>query len=250
VRSMGTLVSGGSARVEATSGSLYGAWFGQNWTFNGIATYGGLTTDLTRVVSYSLSNGTCILPCITDVNGTLAGNPSGRSYAVGVSGGYQARVGSWDVEPSVSVNYRRVNVDSFTESSVAGNAAALAMTFGEQTFESLRSVVGLDLSRAVSVPFGVLTPIVRVEWDHEFKTSAETISTRYEFDPSIPALGSRCYSCFLLPTDPPVANYGIAAVGVSVTLARRIQAFVYDEALFGYNDYHSNAVTLGARAQF
>jgi uncharacterized protein YhjY with autotransporter beta-barrel domain len=246
LRTAGLLVSGGSAQVQATSGSLYGAWFGQNWTFNGIATYGALTTDLTRVVKYDLTALCPPLTTCTGVDRTLKGSPDGRSFAVGATAGYQVYADSWDIVPSLSVNYRRVTVDSFTESDPDPNDG-LALSFGDQTVESLRSVVALDLSRPVSVSFGVVTPIVRVEGDHEFKNGVRTIDAHYAFDPTA---NTTCLSCFALPTDAPVANYGTAAVGLSVTLARRVQAFVYDEALFGYSDYHSNAVTLGVRGQF
>ena len=40
-----------------------------------------------------------------------------------------------------------------------------------------------------------------------------------------------------------------AGAGVIVTLAQRVQAFVFDEAQFGYSKYHSNSVTLGVRGQ-
>jgi uncharacterized protein YhjY with autotransporter beta-barrel domain len=245
VRTAGLLVSGGSARVQATSGSVYGAWFGQNWTFNGIATYGGLTTDLTRVVQYNLTT-LCAPPTCTSVDRTLAGSPDGRSFAVGASAGYQINADTWDLVPSLSVNYRRVTIESFTEHD-PDPSDGLALSFGDQTVESLRSVLALDLSRPVSVSFGVVTPLVRVEWDHEFKTGIRAIDAHYAFDPTA---NTTCLSCFALPTDAPVANYGIAALGFSVTLARRVQAFVYDEALFGYSAYHSNAVTLGVRGQF
>jgi len=231
--------------VKATSGSLYGAWSGQNWTFNGIATYGGLTTDMTRVVKYNLLATTG--HAATAVDSTLNGSPDGRSFAIGATGGYQVQAASWDLVPSLSVNYRRVTIDSFTESDPTNPKDGLPLSFGDQTVESVRSVLGVDLSRPVSVSFGVVTPIFRVEWDHEFENGVRTIDAHYRFDPMI---GGRCFSCFALPTDAPVADYGIAAVGVSVTLARRLQAFVYDEALFGYSDYHSNAVTIGVRGQF
>jgi uncharacterized protein YhjY with autotransporter beta-barrel domain len=246
LRTSGLLVSGGSAQVQATSGSLYGAWFGQNWTFNGIATYGGLTTDLTRVVKYNLV-GICLNDC-TAVDRTLKGSPDGRSFAIGATAGYQVQADSWDIVPSLSVNYRRITIDSFTESDPTDPSDGLPLSFGDQTIESLRSVVALDLSRPVSVSFGVVTPIIRVEWDHEFKNGAQTINAHYAFDPT--AGSAACLSCVALPTDAPVANYGIVALGLSVTLARRVQAFVYDEALFGYSDYHSNAVTVGVRGQF
>jgi hypothetical protein len=55
---------------------------------------------------------------------------------------------------------------------------------------------------------------------------------------------------FNLRTDSSPANYGIAGAGFSVALPRRLQAFVYDEALVGYKDYRSNSVAVGVRGQF
>ena len=262
-RASGANVSGGNAEVKSTSGSLYGAWFGEHWTFNGIATYGKLTTNVSRIVNYTATYDTskfadpqpdlsdqCVgTICTVSVNRTLKGDPDGRTLAVGATGGYQLSVYNWDIFPSVSVNYRRSTINSFTETDPNPPAGGdgLALAFNDQTVESTRSILGLDLSRPVSVAFGVVTPIVRVEWDHEYKTRARTIGAHYAFDPTA---GSTCLSCFALPTDGSPANYGIAGLGLSVTLARRVQAFLYDEALFGFANYHSNSVALGIRSQF
>jgi uncharacterized protein YhjY with autotransporter beta-barrel domain len=261
VRASGAAVSGGSARVAATSGSLYGAWFGQNWNFNGIATYGKLTTRLSREVKYTATYANGFDPqnipnatdqctataCSVTVDRTLQGSPGGRSFAVGATAGYQYSVSSWDIAPSLSINYRRASFDSFAENDPNLASDGLALSFGAQTVESLRSMLGVELSRPVSASFGVLTPLVRVEWDHEYKTAVRTISAHYLFDPS--CNNGVCDSNFALPTDAPSGNYGVAGAGISVTLARRVQAFVFDEALFGYSHYHSNSITLGVRAQ-
>jgi len=262
-RDTGVNSSGGSAQVKGTSGSLYGAWFSDNWTVNGIATYGKLTTNLSRAVKYSVTYNTALDPqadindpgcppaaatCTVSVNRTLQGNPDGSSVAVGATAGYQTTAASWDVMPSLSVNYRRAKFDSFSEHDPNDPNDGLPLSFADQTVESLRSILALDLSKPVSTSFGVVTPIVRVEWDHEFRTSIRTIAAHYTFDPS--CKNGVCDSDFLLPTDAPVGNYGVAGAGLSVTLANRVQAFVYDEVLFGYQNYHSNAVTIGLRGQF
>lgn len=259
----GSVPSGGSARVRGTSGSLYGAWFGEHWTFSGIGTYGSLTTNLSRVVSYSVTylNGFDPLPaspadkdncvgatCTVTTNNTLTGSPHGSTGAVGVTAGYQYTAYSWDITPSLSANYRHASFDSFSESAVSsGSGAGLALAFGNQAVESTRSILGLDISRPISTPFGVLTPVVRGEWDHEFETGVRTVNAHYAYDPSL-AFG-QCLSCFALPTDAVVANYGIVGAGVSVALAQRIQAYVYDEVLVGYTNYQSNSIAIGLRGQ-
>jgi uncharacterized protein YhjY with autotransporter beta-barrel domain len=266
-RSDGLNVSGGSARVQGTSASLYAAWFGQNWNFNGIASLGRLVTNLTRQVSYTVSYQTAFfdnqnsggfIPFSTDgcsgsqpncsatVNRTLQSDPSGRSLAVGATGGYQYSAYSWNFDPSLSLAYRRATIDAFSESDPTDPNDGLPLAFGNQNVNSLRSVIGLDISRPVSVPFGVLTPLIRAEWDHEFETGERTIDAHYRFDPTA---ATTCLSCYQLPTDRIPANYGVVGAGLSVTLAHRLQAFVYDEVLVGYTDYHSNTVSVGLRGQ-
>jgi Autotransporter beta-domain len=259
------VTGGGSAQVKSTSGSLYGAWFGQNWNFNAIATYGHLKTDVSRNIKYTATFDTSLFAdpqgdltpidkcvgtiCTVSVDRTLQGDPDGHTVAVGATVGYDYSAYSWNISPSLSANYRRSTISSFTETDPNPPAGGdgLALAFNDQTVESLRSILGVAVSRPVSVPFGVLTPIFRIEWDHEYKTGARAIGAHYAFDPTAK---TTCLSCFGLPTDSTPPNYGIAGLGVSVTLARRIQAFIYDEALIGYDNYHSNSIALGARVNF
>lgn len=257
---VGLLVNGGSARVQGTSGSVYGAWYGQHWSFSGIATYGHLSTTLSRNVVYTVTyqNGfdtqadikdNCSgTTCTASVDTNLRGDPSGHTVAVGATAGYQLNQAGWDLLPSLSINYRRASFGAFNEFDPNPNdkGAGLALAFNDQSIESLRSILGLDISRPVSTTFGVVTPMIRGEWNHEFKTGLHTIGSHYVYDPTA---GTTCLSCFQLPTDATPGNYGIAGAGVSVTLPHRIQAFVYDEVLFGFANYRSNSVAFGARIQ-
>jgi uncharacterized protein YhjY with autotransporter beta-barrel domain len=262
IRPSGTAVSGGSTNIKSTSGSVYGAWFGPAWYFNGIINYGSLKSEQSREVKYSAIYGDGFDPqtipgsadqcngttCTVTVDRLLTGNPSGNAFAVGATAGYQYAAFGLDLTPSLSINYRRSKFDSFSETDPVVANDGLALSFGEQTVESLRSILGVQASKPISVSFGVISPVVRVEWNHEFKTGIRSISAHYAFDPS--CVNGVCDSNFALPTDSPALNYGVAGAGVIVTLARRVQAFVFDEAQFGYSNYHSNSVTLGVRGQF
>ena len=261
IRPSGTTVSGGSTRIKSTSGSVYGAWFGPAWYFNGIFNYGNLKTDQSREVKYTATYAAGFDPqsipgatdqctgttCTVTVDRLLVANPGGNTFAVGATAGYQYAAFGWDLSPSLSVNYRRVKFDSFSETDPNLANDGLALSFGERTIESLRSILGGQVSKPISVSFGIVAPVVRLEWDHEFKTGLRSIAAHYVFDPS--CVNGVCDSNFALPTDTPAANYGVAGAGVVVTLARRVQVFVFDEAQFGYSHYHSNSVTLGVRGQ-
>jgi uncharacterized protein with beta-barrel porin domain len=262
VGASGTAVSGASTHLKNTSGSVYGAWFGPAWYFNGIINYGRLKSDLSREVKYTAtydagfdpqsipgSTDVCTATtCTVTVDRLLTANPGGSALAVGATAGYQYAAFGWDFSPSLSINYRKSKFDSFSETDPNLATDGLGLSFNERTIESLRSILGVQVSKPISVPFGVVSPVVRVDWNHEFKTGARSIAAHYAFDPS--CVNGVCDSNFALPTDTPASNYGVAGAGVVVTLARRVQVFVFDEAQFGYSNYHSNSVTLGVRGQF
>jgi uncharacterized protein YhjY with autotransporter beta-barrel domain len=262
IRASGAAVSGGSTHLKSTSGSVYGAWFGPEWYFNGIVNYGNLKSDLSREVKYSATYPSGFDPqsipgaadcpmtaptCTVTVDRILVANPGGNVLAVGATAGYQYAAFGWDLTPSLSINYRRSKFDSFSETDPNLANDGLGLSFNERTIESLRSILGVQISKPISVSFGVVSPVVRVEWNHEFKTGARSIAAHYSYDPS--CVPGPCDSNFALPTDTPASNYGVAGAGIVVTLARRVQAFVFDEAQFGYSKYHSNSVTLGVRGQ-
>jgi Autotransporter beta-domain len=52
-------VSGGDLTVKDASGSLYGAWFGDQLFINGIASYGSPKTDENRILAYENNNPAC-----------------------------------------------------------------------------------------------------------------------------------------------------------------------------------------------
>jgi uncharacterized protein YhjY with autotransporter beta-barrel domain len=260
---LGTAVSGGSAQVKDTSGSIYGAWFDQGWNFNGIATWGRLQTNLSRVVSYTLTyanttpnpfgTAECVgATCTVSTSRTLNGDPNGSSVAIGATGGYQTRAGAFDIAPNLSVNYRRASINSFVENDPNPPAGGdgLALAFGDQVVESFRTILGVDLSTPISASFGVITPLMRLEWDHEFKTGVRYLQAQYAAAGGLLNANGGCLSCFALPTDTVGANYGLVGAGLSVLLAHRVQAFVYDEVLFGVSNYSSNSVAIGLRGQF
>ncbi len=268
IRPSGTAVSSGGTRVKSTSGSIYGAWFGPAWYVNGIVNYGNLKSDLSREVKYSVSYNygadvqtipgqtdvctpsppTAASTCTVSVDRVLTASPSGNAYAVGATAGYQYSAFGWDLSPSLSLNYRKSKFDAYSENDPTLASDGLALSFAEHSIESLRSILGVQASTPISASFGVVSPVVRLEWNHEFKTGERSIAAHYAFDPS--CKNGTCLSDFALPTDTPASNYGVAGVGVIVTLAGRVQAFVFDEAQFGYSNYHSNSVTIGVRGQF
>jgi len=245
LRSSGNSVSGGDARVKGTSGSLFAAWFGERWTFNGIASFGTLKTDITRIATYASLNPGCTPTCGV-TNRTFTGDPSGHDTAVGATAGYDVNVGAWSLSPTLSLNYRKVKIDDYSENEFNApvGGGGLALRYGSQDIDSLRSVLGISVTRPFSESFGVISPNFKAEWQHEYKDESRTVDASYVFDLS-PTQVSR----FPIQTDAAAKNFGIIGVGLTALFSNRLQAYVTYERLVGVSYLTSNSITLGLRGQ-
>lgn len=246
------LVSGGKVKVRGPSGSLFGAWFGERLSVNGIVSYGKPDSDIERSVVYA-SNTTCT-PACGNVNRTLTGSPDSRYFAAGATLMYDViSGGAVDLTATGSLAYRSVKIDSFSETDPTVNGG-LALAYDEQSINSLRSILGLMVSRAVSTGFGVMTPSLRAEWHHEFRDDPRTLRAKYVVnDALLPAeVGnfSNCLSCFQFVTDSQDADFAVVGVGLSFLFAGRLQGYIEYEGLFGVSHLTSNAIGIGLRGQF
>lgn len=241
----GFLVSGGDVEVEGVSGSLFGSWFGNHWSLSGIATYGSLSSDVSRVAQYASDNPACALGCGTDR--LLTGKPDGDYVALGVTLGYQISAGGWDIEPSLGGVYRDVSIDGYTERDSMNGG--LALQYDDQKIKSTRSIVSVAFSRPISRSFGVLVPNLQLEWHHEFEDDVRAMQAKYAAD-TTSATCTGAVSCFTFLTDQPESDFGVASVGLSAVFARRVQAYFIYEALLGVQDLNSSSIALGLRGQF
>ncbi len=243
------VVNGGDLEVTGGSGSIFGAWFGNHVSVDAIATYGSLSSDITRRLRIESNNDNCATAACPTQDRTFLGSPDGDYFSTGVNVAYEFDAASWDLALSVAGNYRDITIDSYAETDSAANGG-LALAYGEQKVESMRSIVGFSASRLSSQSFGVLMPTFRAEWHHEFKDDPRTIQAQYAIEPTLQNKASACVSCFALQSDTPESDFGIVGVGLSLTFARRMQLFMYYETLLGVSDYKSNSISLGFRGQF
>jgi len=244
-------VSGGDVEVKGVSGSLFAGYFAEGLTLSGIATYGSLESDVSRRVVYNSSSATCT-GC--GAVRTMTGSPDGSYVAVGLTAGYDLSLGGWDLTPSVSANYREVDIDGYSETDLAGGG--LALRYDDQTIESTRSIVGVALSRPISRTFGVLVPSFRAEWHHEFEDDPRSVRAKYVLEDTLLAGASSAQnfncaiSCFTMLTNQADSDFAVASVGLSATFPRRVQVYVFYEALLGAADLNGNSIAAGLRGQF
>jgi outer membrane lipase/esterase len=224
--------NGGTLDSNAYTGALYGNYYAtENFYFDGIASIGGINYESIRHIQYSL-------PAET-INTQTKGTPSGNQYSIGLGSGYNYALRQWLFNPYARVNYIKLDVDRFSETGGDG----WAMAFNDQSVESVTTTLGGQISYALSTSWGVLMPMLRGEWHHQYKDGSRNIAVRFLGDTTTGLT-------FNTVTTSPDRNYFTVGIGMSATFAHGISAFFNYDALLGYRNLESHLLTLGARMEF
>lgn len=247
------VVTGGDVELDSTSASVFAAWFGEAWYFDGIVSYGTIDNESTRRVVYD-STDMC-MPACPPQNRTLTGDTDGDYTSLGASAGYEINRGNWDFNTTLSLSYRDISIDGFDEVD-SDPMGGLALRYGEQNIESLRSIVGFSATGYFSRSFGILSPQFRAEWHHEFEDDPILLSAKYVVEDLLGTVppgdftGAGCLSCATFASDQIDTDFGILGIGLSAVFSRRIQIYGVYDALIGMDDMSSNAFSFGLRGQF
>jgi uncharacterized protein with beta-barrel porin domain len=257
------LVNGGSVKLDSTSGSVFGAFYNNNWYFDGILTVANLETDTTRRAFYPSPNAAlcpAMAPCPGE-DDTLLGTADGDYFAGGATIGYDANRGNWDITTALSLAYRDIDIDGYTE--VDPNGGGLTLSYDKQNVKSLKSILGVSFSRAFSRDFGILSPYFRAEWHHEFEDDLQSLLAKYSVEELLADQGlggaaagvfslnpAQCFSCFQVLSDGIDTDFGLLGVGLSAVFSQRIQLYGVFDFLVGADNLTSNNFAVGLRGQF
>lgn len=253
------LVSGGDLEVEGTSGSVFGAFYRGNFYVDAIVSFGNLDTDTTRIIQYASNNPNCMPVACPGENDILEGETDGDFLAGGATAGFDINRGRWDISTTLSLAYRDIDIDGYTETDAAGGG--LELSFADQTIESFRSILAIAFSGNFSRDFGVLSPQFRAEWHHEFQDTPQVLVAKYAVEQTLTIPGAAgpgvfslnpnsCISCFAINSDEIDTDFGLVGVGLSAVFARRVQIYGAVDTLLGLDDISSTTISVGIRGQF
>ena len=250
------LVSGGKVEATGTSASLFAMKEVGNFFIDGIATYGQLDYDIERIMSYASNNNDPDCQC-PDQERTIVSASEGDHLTLSATAGWQIFRNAWLIQPTLGVSFRNYQIDGYVEQDSLANGG-MELRFGDQEVDSLRSVLGLQVSRALNREFGVMRPWLTLEWYHEFEDEATTFAAKYAQEDALALAGnagfsgslSGCLSCFNVSSAEPDTDFGVVGAGLSFVFPNFVQFLVYYEGLVGYNDLTSHAITLNFRSQF
>ena len=252
------VVAGGKVEAQGYSGSLFGLKEFGTLFIDTIATFGKLDYDIERILIYDSANTDPNCQC-PNQNRTIISQSDGEHLSVSVNAGWQWYADAWLIQPTFGISYRNYKIDGYTVSDNAPTGG-MELRYGDQDIDSLRSVLGIQLSRAINRDFGVLRPWFGAEWYHEFEDEQSILAAKYAredelaqtADPSFGFSGSltNCLSCFSIASVAPDTDFGVVGAGLSMVFPNFVQLLFYYEGLVGYKDLTSHAFTINFRSQF
>ncbi|MFO1494452.1 MAG: autotransporter domain-containing protein [Lysobacterales bacterium] len=191
--------------------------------------YGRVALDQSRRLRVRLSAFT--------LDDLIRSSTDAGQFTVATSVGYVVNRGAWTFTPNGTLRYMRSDVDGFAES-----GSEFAVRYGDQQVSSLVLGAGFQISRAISLSNGVLTPQLDVMWNHESRNDDTVIDAAFA--------GGDAGEFFLLRPETPDRSYGSVGFGLIYLMANGRQAYLQWREAIGVDGLDRSTVNLGARFEF
>jgi len=206
----------------------FGAYATMNWEgFYASAAVGGGFTDysMTRQIQWAT------------LSRTAHSDPQGSDFFTMFGTGYDFRAGNFIFGPSASVQYTRLNLNSFTER----GAGVLDLRVADAQAQSLRTYLGGRVAYTMKINDHLtLIPELRLFWSHEFMQDG-TMNA---------ALNGGNGASFAYAVSTPERDALFASVGLGMLWGDRFTTSLYYNASLGRRDANQHSITLMAQWRF
>ena len=220
----------GSGRMEtdAFEFSTYGSYFlPSDYYVDWVLSYALHSFDSTRRIK------------LASFDTTADSSPEGDQYGVSLGFGKDIAIQEFIINPYIRLEYLNTSVNKFRESGGGG----LALEFANQLIESASTTLGGQASRAISTPWGIVSPSLRFEWVHQYMDDSRLIQAR--FSQAVAGTGT-----FSVLTDNPDRDYFNLGGSVAVNLTEGRAGYLRYEYRLGQSQITDHTVELGARIPF
>ena len=233
---------GSKLQSDGLAGSLFGSWYGANYYFDGILSYGALNHDSLRRVRYAITETN--IPGEQDfIDHRASGDTDSSAFGAGLSFGFNFGSGGWRHGPLAAISYLKIDVDGFKEK--GGNNPELNLDYGDSDAKSLQLQLGYDVSYAASLSWGVLSPYGRVVYISEQENDRSSFLIQYVNDPF-----QTVDTTATVTSDRPDSSFWRWGIGVSAVFANNLAGFVDYEAVEDLDTISYGELTVGLRYQF
>jgi outer membrane lipase/esterase len=214
----------GSVSYEEWALSAFGAYKFGAFYANALASYSRLDFASTRRIALGV------------FNTQETGNTGGNRYAAKGQIGYNFVSGSIVHGPLAGLAWARVDVDGFREKS----DSVTAMTYGDQTRESVRSRLGWQAATETRWFGARVRPYAQASYDYEHKNDNRTYQVGFVGGPS----------AMDMPTSNLTGGYGTVLAGFNAELTRTARLGLGVSTTIGQPGERLSAVTATLSAPF
>ncbi|MEQ1638505.1 MAG: autotransporter outer membrane beta-barrel domain-containing protein [Methylococcales bacterium] len=228
-----TTMNRGNQQINAFTGMFYGNYnLPHDMFIDWAASYSDLGFDTQRTISYTRLNN-------TQFNGVVNGAPDANEYNLNAGFGKNFAFGAWLFTPRVRFDYIELNIDGYQEQG-QGQNTGLELQYKSQVARSITSTAGVALAYAFSTPWGVLTPEVSFDWQHEFLNDATKIFGNL----------ANVNNVLVARSNAPDRDYFNLSGSIVGTFAEGRSVFLSYESRLGQSTISSHLVQLGFRIPF
>lgn len=163
-----------------------------------------------------------------------SGSTKASQWGLKLGGGYNLKSGKLVHGPVAALSWERVKVDGFSEA-----PGVTAMSFGEQSRESMRHRIGWQAVWQIQTDLAALSPYLRLTHEKEYRDNQGSVSARLLDSPFT----------FSVPTTGKMEGYGLLAVGTLMKF-RDLTAHIGATASFSQSGARDSSVTFGIGVPF
>lgn len=242
----------GDVKMNGFSIMPFALYQSDNWYYSVSLGYQQMQFDTNRTISYPSLN-----PSVAGVYTIARSTSDAHALTAFATSGYSYHfTEKASLEPYVSLDYRRVTVDGFTEKDLYNEG--FNFVIGQQTITSLEVVPSLKLQYILTPSFGVFVPFIDAQLHLQQKDNARNIDAQYVGAEQTLDNSTK----FVIPTDAQDKSYQVYTVGVSSVLRGAsqkgldtaatggIQGFVNYRLIRSLDNYRQHTISAGLRYEF
>jgi outer membrane lipase/esterase len=214
---------GSKVKMDGYTFGAYGTWYKSSFYIDSSISYGLTKYDNTRRIVFP------------GLDRTANSSPHGSQFTTYAGAGYDLRKNNWILTPKLSLQYIKLNIDSYTES----NAGALNLDVDKQNTESLQGNIGASVSYVWQTDKAVIMPNIRASYGYEFSRNTQYVVSRL-------VQGS---SPFSIETIPPDRNFMTLGAGITALTSRDMSVYINYDVQIG-DRYVAHGVNAGVRVGF
>ncbi|MEM9555363.1 MAG: Calx-beta domain-containing protein [Acidobacteriota bacterium] len=211
--------------------SLYGTMWRERWYVDAVVVYGVQDYDSARIVD---------LPSmfLERQRFTARGSSDGDQLALHLASGVDWTREAWTWGGYGRLSWVEATLEGYTER----DAGPLALRFDDQTSTSLLAEAGVEISYAASRSWGILQPLLRLAYLHEFEDGEQLLLAGFAEDP----LGRT----FAVRSEAPDRDYLNLAAALTATFAHGWSSYLQYDTDLARDDFNLHTVSGGVRFQF